>query len=53
MVKHTQTIRRQKPMNYLNVFNNFLGLALKGLRYGESSFLISFRGSQYRPQENE
>ena len=53
MVKHTQTILRQKPMNYLNVFNDFLGLALKGLTYGKSIFLISFRGSEYGRQENE
>ena len=53
MVKHTQTICRQKPMNYLNVFDDFLGLALKGLTYGESSFLVSFRRSEYRPRENE
>ena len=33
MVKHTQTIRRQKPTNCLSVFNHFVGLALKGLRY--------------------
>ena len=31
MVKHTQIIRRQKPTNYLGVFDHFVGLALKGL----------------------
>ena len=31
MVKHTQTIRRLLPTNCLNVFNHFVGLALKGL----------------------
>ena len=31
MVKHTQTIRRQKPTNCLSVFDHFVGLALKGL----------------------
>ena len=31
MVKHTQTIRRQKPTNCLIVFDNFVGLAYKGL----------------------
>ena len=30
MVKHTQTIRWLLPMNCLNVFDHFLGLALKG-----------------------
>ena len=33
MVKHTQTIRRQKPTNCLSVFGHFVGLALKGLKY--------------------
>ena len=32
MLKHTQTIRRQKPTNCLSVFEHFLGLVLKGLR---------------------
>ena len=32
MVKHTQTIRREKPTNCLSMFDNFVGLALKGLR---------------------
>ena len=31
MVKHSQTIRQQLPTNYLNVFDHFVGLALKGL----------------------
>ena len=31
MVKHTQTIRRLLLMNYLNVSDHFVGLALKGL----------------------
>ena len=30
MVKHTQTIRWLLPINCLNVFDHFLGLALKG-----------------------
>ena len=29
MVKHTQTIRWQKPMNCLSVFDHFVVLALK------------------------
>ena len=29
--KHTQIIRRLLPTNYLNVFDHFVGLALKGL----------------------
>ena len=31
MVKHTQTIRRQKPTNSLSVFDHFVRLALKAL----------------------
>ena len=31
MVKHTQTIRRQDATNCLNVFDNFVGLALQEL----------------------
>ena len=31
MVKHTQTIRRPLPTNCLNVFDHFVGLALKSL----------------------
>ena len=32
MVKHTQTIRRQKRMNCLTVFAHFVRLAIKGLK---------------------
>ena len=32
MVKHTQTIRRRLSTNCLNVFDHFVGLALKGLK---------------------
>ena len=31
MVKHTKTIRRLLPTNYLSVFDHFVGLALNGL----------------------
>ena len=31
MVKRTQTIRRLLPTNCLNVFDHFVGLALKSL----------------------
>ena len=31
MVKHTQTILRLLPRNFLSVFDHFVGLALKGL----------------------
>ena len=35
MVKHIQTIRRQKqkPTNFLSVFDHFVGLVPKGLNY--------------------
>ena len=32
MFKYTQAIRRQKPTNWLSVFDHFVGLALKGLK---------------------
>ena len=32
MVIHTQTVRRQQPTNCLSLFDNFVKLALKGLR---------------------
>ena len=32
MVKHAQTIRRQKPTNFLGRFDHFVRLMLKGLR---------------------
>ena len=31
MVKHTQTIRQQNPVNCVSVFDHFVWLALKGL----------------------
>ena len=33
LVKHNQAIRRQQPTNCLSVFDNFVRLALKGLKY--------------------
>ena len=50
MVKHTQTICRQQPTNCLSVFDQFVGLALKGLRY--SSFVVSDFYFQYYSDEN-
>ena len=32
MIKHAKTIRRILPMNYSNVLDYFVGLALKGLK---------------------
>ena len=32
MIKHTQTIRWQQPTNCLNVFDDFVGLTVKGLK---------------------
>ena len=40
MVKHTQTIRRLLPTNRLSVFDNFVGLAFKGLK--SSIYLTHF-----------
>ena len=40
MLKHTQTIHWQMPTNCLSVFDNFVGLALKGLK-GESGTAAS------------
>ena len=36
MVKHTQTIRRLKLTNFLSVFDQFVGLTLKGLKISDS-----------------
>ena len=33
LLVHTQTIRRQQPTICMSVFDHFLGLALKGLKY--------------------
>ena len=33
MVKHTQIIRRLLPTNCFSLFEYFVGLALKGLKY--------------------
>ena len=41
MVKHTQTIRRQKPTNCLSVFDHFLGLTLKGLMANFNFYAVS------------
>ena len=43
MIKHTQTIRQQKPTNCLSAFDHLVGLAPKGLnsfRAASQSFLI-------------
>ena len=37
MVKHTQTIRQQKPTNCMSLFDHFVGLAPKGLIVGENN----------------
>ena len=41
MVKHTQTIRQLLPTNCLSVFDQFIGLALKGL---DDLFIFYFKG---------
>ena len=45
MVKHTQTIRRLLPTNYLSVFNQVVGLALKEFMLAEQVF--SLRWSKF------
>ena len=45
MVKHTQTICRQQPTNCLSAFDDFLGLALKGLILKKHSILMSYLSS--------
>ena len=41
MVKHTQTIRREKLTNCLSVFDHFVKLALKGLEV-----ILRFKNNQ-------
>ena len=36
-VKHTQTICRQQPTNFLSVFDHFVKLALKGFNVWQGS----------------
>ena len=48
MIKHTQTIRRKEPANFLSVFDYFVGLALKGLLL---SLDVSYKPNKfYYPQ---
>ena len=47
MVKHTQTIRRQKPANCLSVFDHFMKLALKGLAIRVFSLSFSMQNPQF------
>ena len=42
MAKHTQTISRLLPVNYLSVFDHFEGLALKGLGTEKTGIRICF-----------
>ena len=43
MVKHTQTIHRQKPTNCLSVFDRFAGLVFKGLTAGRKGRVSEFQ----------
>ena len=47
MVKHTQTIHRQKSTNCLGVFDHFAGLALKGLTISEAPVKCLIAQFQY------
>ena len=40
MVKHTETIRRQKPTNCLSMFDHFVNLARQGLITIYDIFLV-------------
>ena len=42
MVKHTQTIRRLLPISYLNVFDEFVELALRRLGPYQTSAMELF-----------
>ena len=48
MVKHTQTIRRQKPTNCLNVFDHFVELTLKGITKKNGKNTFDFLGGKNR-----
>ena len=50
MVKHTQTICRQKPTNCLSVFDHFVGLTLK--RLIERKFGVTFFPASKKPLQN-
>ena len=43
MVKHTQTIRRQKWTNCLSVFDHFVCLGLKGLIFSRKGSIVHHR----------
>ena len=47
MVKHTQTIHRQKPTNCLSMFDNFVGLPFKGLNWYKTLMKSVFLSSNY------
>ena len=42
MVKHTQTIRWQKPTDYVIVFDHSVGLVLKGLKLNPPQTVLVF-----------
>ena len=50
MVKHTQTIRRQKPTDCSSVFDHFWGLALKGLK--AQTFVVIYSLTKFHLQDN-
>ena len=51
MVKHTQTIRWQQPINWLSVFDHFMELALKtSLKYLIEISLTPFAGISWHFQ---
>ena len=50
MVKHTQTIRWQKPANCFSVFDHFVGLALKPIKYTLICFYIFLLHELFIPE---
>ena len=54
MVKHTQTIGRQQPTNFLTVSDHFVGLTLKGLSQGYNLFqyFLVLKSDKFENHEN-
>ena len=58
MVKHTQTIRRQKADNCLSVLHHFVGLVLerlkiKNFRLDETLLFITLQGPDRKNKEKK
>ena len=53
MIKHTQTIGQQKLTSCLSVFDNFVGLALKGLIQNVKQTYFAYSGQVFNPITKE